>query len=872
MGLPSNVSMAKGEKKKISWYHSPASVSRPDVDWESSDNRVVTVDYDGELTAKRPGTAKVTAINSAGPDVSFSVTVTGTPQLDISASPQSGSVIKGSKVMLSTSDMGTVVTGADIYYTLDNSTPSKSSQKYSSNGITINEDCTLKAIAYKDGYDPSDVLTENYTVLEAISPKTIFVTIEKKTLKVGESTKASYEITPSQTNVNNTVTWASDNPSIARVREDGVVTGVSLGTTIIHGTTGNGVSDYCKVMVEEGENSSGFNDGMGVLDVSVGYNHTLFMKPYNRVWACGSDKQGQLGWGYGGKETRTTPAFIKSHVKAMSAGIMHTMLLLEDNSVWTAGLNQSGQLGNNSTRNSKDLVKIFDDAKAVSAGNDHSLILKNDGSLWACGSNLKGQLGKSNIAYYSGKPVLVMNDVDYIEAGDDNSWVIKKDGTLWGFGEYVYKDLVKTNDNKTTVPVHVMDSVKYVSSDNYGTLIIKQDSTLYSIYYDQLYRIDDHVIQASAGYGDCVYVKDDGTLWGFGSSSWGEMSYIPIASPVKLMDDVEKAELGGYHLFIIKKDGSLWARGENDDGELGDGTTEYRHSPILICNVNPGVLPYSITLSEDRINLKRGEKMKLDYDVQPLKYETTVSWSSDDESIVTIDSDGEMTGRKPGTTYVNAITNNGRRDWCKVTVFIDTVEKTIKTSADGYATFFDSENAYTLPQDLSAQIITAASNKKLTYKTIANGSTDGILPANTPVVLKNSQKKADTYTLKSVWSDNKVADTNLLHGSDVTTTTTGAGYHYKLSYGPNGTMWNDVFGWYWGADNGGAFQIEGHKAWLVAPKSSSRGFTIDGYPTAIESLERPEQNAEYFDLQGRRIETPSKKGLYIKNGKKIVVK
>lgn len=77
----------------------------------------------------------------------------------LSASPAGGIVEKGTIVKLTTD-----VSGADIYYTLNGTTPSKSSNRYNSSGITINESCTLKAIAYKDGYEDSDVLTEKYTV------------------------------------------------------------------------------------------------------------------------------------------------------------------------------------------------------------------------------------------------------------------------------------------------------------------------------------------------------------------------------------------------------------------------------------------------------------------------------------------------------------------------------------------------------------------------------------------------------------------------------------------------------------------------------------------------------------------------------------
>jgi alpha-tubulin suppressor-like RCC1 family protein len=43
------------------------------------------------------------------------------------------------------------------------------------------------------------------------------------------------------------------------------------------------------------------------------------------------------------------------------------------------------------------------------------------------------------------------------------------------------------------------------------------------------------------------------------------------------------AALAGFRtLFALKLDGSLWAWGYNEHGQLGDGTTEDRWSPVPI--------------------------------------------------------------------------------------------------------------------------------------------------------------------------------------------------------------------------------------------------------------------------------------------------
>ena len=159
--------------------------------------------------------------------------------------------------------------------------------------------------------------------------------------------------------------------------------------------------------------------------------------------------------------------------------------------------------------------------------------------------------------------------------------------------------------------------------------------------------------------------------------------------------------------------------------------------------------------------------------------------------------------------------------WKNIRNIVDMAPPTIEitTSFAGYATFYDSRSAYILPYNMSAIVVTNVSNSKMTYKTIADGAVSDVIPKGTAVMLVSGSKQARTYTLASSENTATYNGTNLLHGSDEATTTTGDGYHYKLSYGPTGTKWDDVFGWYWGSQNGAPFQIEGHNSILFCSTS-----------------------------------------------------
>ena len=80
-----------------------------------------------------------------------------------------------------------------------------------------------------------------------IEPTAITISPSSKTINVGDTFYASYTLTPS--NATTTVTWSSDNTSIATVTQSGLVTGVAAGSTYINVRTANGKTDYFRITV-----------------------------------------------------------------------------------------------------------------------------------------------------------------------------------------------------------------------------------------------------------------------------------------------------------------------------------------------------------------------------------------------------------------------------------------------------------------------------------------------------------------------------------------------------------------------------------------------------------------------------------------------
>lgn len=211
-------------------------------------------------------------------------------------------------------------------------------------------------------------------------------------------------------------------------------------------------------------------------------------------------------------------------------------------------------------------------------------------------------------------------------------------------------------------------------------------------------------------------------------------------------------------------------------------------------------------------------------------------------------------------------------------------ELQILTSGAGYATFYDADWAYTLPSGLSASIVTGVqSNGKLIYKEIATGgSVENVIPKGVPVVLMGADHSRKSYTLTKVESTKSNTDENLLHGTNVDAFTqlSGSYAYYKLTYGAAGSASSAIFGWYWGAPNGAAFTIEAHRVWLAIPTGSAakaRFYALPGNDEGIQTVETvaettTQQADVWYDLTGRRVTTPVRGSLYIRNGRKILVK
>ena len=96
-----------------------------------------------------------------------------------------------------------------------------------------------------------------------------------------------------------------------------------------------------------------------------------------------------------------------------------------------------------------------------------------------------------------------------------------------------------------------------------------------------------HFIGKMAMATHTVYVKDDGTVWAWGNNNNGQLgdgSTTAKNTPVQIsgMSNIISVAAGSGHTAALKNDGTVWAWGNNSNGQLGDGSIASRNTPAQI--------------------------------------------------------------------------------------------------------------------------------------------------------------------------------------------------------------------------------------------------------------------------------------------------
>jgi alpha-tubulin suppressor-like RCC1 family protein len=332
----------------------------------------------------------------------------------------------------------------------------------------------------------------------------------------------------------------------------------------LYGQLGIGTFGYCTMPMDV----SGLTSG--VTAIGLGWPHSCAITSGGGARCWGWNNNGQLGDGT--TTNRAMPVDVSglaSGVTAIAGGGSHTCALTSGGRVKCWGGNSGGQLGDGTTTQRTmpvDVSGLASGVTAIAPGGFHTCALTGGGGVKCWGANWSGQLGDGTTTRRN-TPVDVSgltSGVTAIAAGDTHTCALIGGGVkCWG--NNWAGQLGDGTTTQRTTPVDVSGLASGVTAIAGG---------------------GPHTCALTSG-GE---VKCWGANWG---GQLGDGTTIQRTTPVDvtgLTSGVTAIAAGGAHTCALTGSGGAECWGENTNGQLGDGTTTDRTTPVNVSGLTSGVM------------------------------------------------------------------------------------------------------------------------------------------------------------------------------------------------------------------------------------------------------------------------------------------
>lgn len=586
-------------------------------------------------------------------------------KLSLAISMHGGYVLAGKSVEL-TSDFESV----EIRYTTDGTTPTEASTLYTG-PIVLYQDMQLRARAFKEGYAPSDIVSEDF-IMSDMAIRKMFPTNEQiYTYKyINPFIEFSSNISISN-NINN-VCIRKDNLTAITceiivhenymyiVPEEPFETGhsytISIPDDALHNAKGepNVATEWS------------FTTGNSVTGISAGMDLFAARKADGTLLTWGNVLDSpDDAMGYCNYKQKYEPTSFVTGVEDVHLGLTHYSMLSADGKLQMWGRQYCGEFGNGNMNTSVTPVEVMNDVSSASCGGQTTAILKNK-ELYLCGRNDYGQIGDGTTEHrYT--PVKVMDNVEKCVAGYGSTYAITSDGTLWAWGRNEHGELGDGTTADQHEPVRVMSGVKEVAAarlGGYGAAILKTDGSLWAL-GEITEMLMDNVKRISVGADFMAAIKNDGTLWTWGENDNGQLgnwSYEQKNTPTKIMENINDVDCGYKNAIALGDDGSVYTWGKMPWG----GYTMYPERRI------EGIAYSKLTgLTNESRDLKMniGEETVIHILPEPLNAKFDVwEWETANAKIATVNEHGIVEAKANGQTTITLKSENGISTSCKIQV------------------------------------------------------------------------------------------------------------------------------------------------------------------------------------------------------------
>jgi alpha-tubulin suppressor-like RCC1 family protein len=355
--------------------------------------------------------------------------------------------------------------------------------------------------------------------------------------------------------------------------------------------------------------------------LTAGANHTCAMSSAGAAYCWGSNKDGQLG--DGSNTTRYTPVAVEGGIAfaSVAGGVGgneewggHTCGLTADGVAYCWGLNQFGELGDNSTATRSMPVAVVGGVtfESLTLGVWHTCGLSPNGAAYCWGNNFWGQLGDGSLDP-SRAPVSVAGEITFarLAAGDYHTCGLTTSGAVYCWGANYYGQLGNgsvTDSLPTATLVPGGITFAALTAGSGYTCAVASDGRAYcwgANYYRQLgdattgfFRPtpgpavpDVTFVSLEAGLKHTCGVTGTGRVHCWGANHVGQLGnsmaseYGPTAvAPVPHAQAFTMVTAGANHSCGLTSGGALYCWGSNFDGQLGDGSSARRNTPVAVAN------------------------------------------------------------------------------------------------------------------------------------------------------------------------------------------------------------------------------------------------------------------------------------------------
>lgn len=335
----------------------------------------------------------------------------------------------------------------------------------------------------------------------------------------------------------------------------------------------------------------------------------------NQIWSWGCNFRGTLADNT--LNARCSPVreiTSSSDWCFVSNNYCHVSALKTSGQLWTWGYGLCGSLGDNASSFRLTPVREITSSTdwcRVNSAFRHTLAIKTTGQLWGWGRNYRGPLGDGTNINRSSPVREICSATDWCQASGGNytSAAIKNSGELWSWGCGACGRLGIGVTVNTCSPVREFCSAtnwNYVSSGSNHTIAIKTDGTLWAWgrnYIAPAGALGDGTnvdkcspvreissstnwCQISAKSASSAALKTTGELWVWGANNRGQIgdgTTICRCSPVREIcsaTDWCMVSTGGSVTAAVKTTGQIWTWGYGSQGRLGDGTNTNKCSPV----------------------------------------------------------------------------------------------------------------------------------------------------------------------------------------------------------------------------------------------------------------------------------------------------